>query len=304
MKKSDFDPRGHNFNLICIEPDGLRYVRQFFAPQQGPFTESRLVGFPSQSFDLAYQQTWKARGFRFQSIHWDMLIDDEGDRFNELSYAGFAVLEDSHDFSSSTLALAPPAYRVDTGHLSGVWVNNDKTDPGIYLKQNEETRTPTFIEFEVIFPRRPTEPEPARFAIQSWDLNACSLNLNEFRRKFPERKVEREWEQKRIRAAVDDFYWTIRFPPELKFQHPPEFEVRTPGADAGTPADSGRRHEWLTECCSPTSTTLLSYIRPCCPFTSLQETSCTAFTGTLADSLSQLAQKPGLLSKWSNWRAT
>jgi len=231
VKTKDVDRRGHNFNLICIEPDGLRYVRQFFAPPQAEFTESLPCGYPAQSFSLAYQHAWKTRGLRCQSIRWDMRIDEEGDRFNELAYTGFAVRE-GRDFEF----LAPPPYTVDTGHLSGVWLNEEKTDAGIHLE--EVSRIPRSIEFRVFFPNRPTEETPAQFAIQSWDLNACSLNLADFRKKFPTRQPQREWEEKSIRMAVDDFYWTIRFPSELKFRNPPEFEVWDPNAD--------EKHEWLT----------------------------------------------------------
>ncbi len=231
VKTSDVDRRGHNFNLICIEPDGLRYVRQFFAPPQAEFTESLPCGYPSQSFALAYQHAWRARGVRFQSLHWDMRIDEEGDRFNELAYTGFSVRE-GMEFRS----LKPPRYYVDTGHLSGVWLDKDKTDAGVYLKEIKRTRRS--IEFEIFFPNRPTEENPVKFAVQSWDLNACSLNLADFRKKFPTRQPEREWEEKRIRTAVDDFYWTIRFPSELPFANPPAFEVWDPNTD--------EKHEWLT----------------------------------------------------------
>lgn len=236
VKTNDYDPRGHNFNMICIEPDGLRYVQQFFAPPQRQFIEQAPCGYPSQSFSLAYEHSWKAHGLRFRSIHWDMRIDPEGDRFNEIAYTGFAVREGTN-FTS----LSPPPYTVDTGHLSGVWPNPEKTDADIYIK--ETVTEPRYIKFEVFFSNRPTESDPARFAIQSWDLNACCLNLAEFRKKFPTRQPQREWEEKHIRAAVDDFYWAIRFPRELAFQNPPEFEVWKP--------DGTERHEWLTQVLQP-----------------------------------------------------
>jgi len=234
VKTSDYDPRGHNFNLICVEQDGLRYVRQFFCPPQGTFSEPPSYGYPAQSFSLAYEHAWKARGFRFRSLHWDMRIDSEGDRFNELVYSGLAVLEGA-DFSS----LKPPPYEVDTGHLSGVWLNRAKTDVDVDLKEDADTKRPRHIQFEVLFQNRPTEEKPARFAVQSWDLNACALNLSEFDKKFPSRRPRREWEEKRIRTAIDDFYWMISFPPELVFRDSPRFEVVDPLTE--------RTHEWLTK---------------------------------------------------------
>ena len=235
VKNKDYDPRGHNFNLICIESEGLRYVRQFFAAPQREFTEPPQYGYPLQAFERAYYRAGKKRGYRFRSLHWDMRIDNEGDRFNELSYAGFAA----GDGTQFPLRLRPPAYTVDTGHLSGVKLNPEKTTPGIYLEEVLETKTPRFLEFDVCAPDRPQEGESLRFAIQSWDLNACSLNLAEFAKKFPTRQPRREWEEKHIQAAIDNFYWTISFPSELQFQSPPVFEV--------WPPDAPSKHEWLTK---------------------------------------------------------
>jgi predicted phosphodiesterase len=236
FKQKDFDPRGHNFNLICIEPDGLRYVRQFFCPPQGRFEEWYGSGYPAQSFVSAYRRAWNARGFRLRSLRWDMLIDSEGDRMNELAYRGLAVLEDA-EFTT----LKPPPYELESGHLSGISLVPERTDAGIYLT-NVQHRSRK-LTFEVGFGSRPTEQKPATFSIVSWDLNACALSLSEFDKKFPGRQPKREWEEKRIRTAVDDFYWTIRFPEVLRFGKPPEFEVIDPASD--------RRHDWLTQTLQP-----------------------------------------------------
>jgi predicted MPP superfamily phosphohydrolase len=233
----DHDPRGHNFNLLCVESRGLRYVRQFFALPGGDFSELPAQGFPIHSFEQAWQRAFCA-GHKYSAIRWEMDIDVEGDRFNELSYEGLQALQ-----KTELRAIKMPTYKLDTGHLSTVWLNPRKTSSGVSIKITKKVVRE--IEFEIHFEETPKERDPARFAVQSYDWNACSLNLAEFRKKFPARPLEREWEEKTIRVPVDEFSWTIRFPRELKFDRDrlPEFEVWE---------DNPRqKHAWLTAVLQP-----------------------------------------------------
>jgi predicted MPP superfamily phosphohydrolase len=237
----DHDPRGHNFNLVCIEPFGLRYVRQFFAHPGEDFREAPNPAFPAQSFEMAYQRAVareRARedkaGHRYDSIHWDLDIDFEGDRFNEISYTGLRAL-DATQLSSIKL----PAYELDTGHLSDVWLNPKKTSSDVSL--NVLHQEPRRTEFEVRFANILTDERAIDFSIQSVDFNASSLNLSEFRKKYPGRALRREWEEKAIQVPVNHFSWTLHFPPDLEFEQDrlPEFEVRS--------VEDNEKHEWLTE---------------------------------------------------------
>jgi predicted phosphodiesterase len=239
VKSNDHDPRGHNFNLICIENSGLRYVRQFFAPPGEPFREIPSEGFLSHTCEQTYRRA-RSIGHKYMSIRWSMDIDVEGDRFNQLSYQGLAVTDSIKELPY----IEPPPYKLDTGHLSGVEVNVERSTPGV----TREIRPPherRLLNFRVNFPFTPTEQKPIHFTLESYDLNASSMNLTEFKRKFPRRPISREWDQKLIRVPVDHFSWTIRFPHELVFdpQRPPEFEVW----DDSTKT----RHEWLTRVMQP-----------------------------------------------------
>jgi predicted MPP superfamily phosphohydrolase len=241
IETPDHDPRGHNFNLICIEPSGLRYVRQFFAHPGEDFREDPNPVFPSHSFDLAYQRSLviqKRRadkaGHLYNSIHWDLGIDIEGDRFNEMTYTGLRVVA-----GAELPRITPPSYLLDTGHLSGVWLNPKKTSTGVSLHiLNQEPRR---LEFEVLFADSPTQEDPASFAIQSYDLNACSLDISEFKKKFPKRQIQREWEEKSIIVPVDQFSWSLRFPEDLKFD-----QGRLPHFAVFDEDDPEKEHEWLT----------------------------------------------------------
>jgi len=184
---------------------------------------------------VAYQRALKI-GYSSRTIRWSLDIDVEGDRFNEIAYTDVAA---NPDFDLPSLK--PPSYIVETGHLSPVWLKAEQSGPLASLRpiKNEARR----VEFAVDFARTPTQADPASFTLESYDYNASSLDAVEFRRKFPKRAILREWEEKSIEEPVDDFAWTLRFPRELRFERPPEFEV----VDTRT----AERHEWLTRVLTP-----------------------------------------------------
>ena len=232
---TDREARGRNFNLICIEETGLHYVRQFFAQPGDDFVEKSPTRSPVQSFERAYERAL-AVGHKYQRIHWDMDIDVEGDRFNELTYTGVTPVG-----GKELVGIQLPEYTVETGHLSDVWLNPNKTSPGCSIQVL--AREPRRIGFRVDFPKPATDAAPARFSIQSFDFNAISMDLSEFQKRFPRRRQQREYEEKAINEPTEEFSWTIRFPRDLRFRYPPEFEV----CDASGKA----RHEWLTRLLQP-----------------------------------------------------
>ena len=236
---ADHDPRGHNFNLLTIENSGLRFIRQFFAAPGEGFAELPGLGFPHHTFEHAYRRAFVS-GHKYQSIRWVMDIDIEGDRFNQLSYSGLSTV----DPSVQLLYIDPPPYKLDTGHLSPVRLNLDKTSPDVVLKPfvTQERRCQ---KIRLRFPKSPTPREPLDFTLESYDLNASSMNRSEFERKFPHRPISREWDQKLIRVPVENFSWTIRFPDQLVFDSTrlPKFEVVDDATDIA--------HEWLTRVLQP-----------------------------------------------------
>ncbi len=237
VKKTDHDPRGHNFNLLCIEDTGLRYVRQFFAPPGEDFRESFNLGFVSHAIEHVHRRALQ-QGYRYKSIRWVMVIDVEGDRFNQLSYDGLMVTEPA----VSLREITPPPYKVATGHLSEVRLNEAACTPGITLKISPHSLRE--MAFRIHLPDTPTADKPMRFTLESYDFNGSALNAEELKKKFPKRLTAMEWDEKLIRVPVDEFSWVIRFPEEMKFNEGrlPEFEVLD---------DAKQKHDWLTRALQP-----------------------------------------------------
>lgn len=232
---ADMERRGRNFNLVTVEDSGLRYVRQFFAQPGGDFHEISSSGFLSEALDGVYQRSL-ACGYGYRRVHWDVVIDEEGDTFNEITYSGLSYRDEA-----KPLIIEPPSYCVDTGHLSHVWLNDSKTSPGVSLRVTKRERRE--VAFEVRFGRRPTQADPVTFSVRSYDLNTQSLTLSEFRRNFPTRVGESDYEEKEVTEPMGELSWTLKFPPNFRLRHPPAFEVYERSKD--------ERHEWLTKVLQP-----------------------------------------------------
>jgi len=239
IKKTDYDPRGHNFNLLCIEDTGLRYVRQFFATPGEDFREAFNLGFVGHAIEHVHRRAIR-QGHRYKAIRWVMVIDVEGDRFNQLTYEGLRVTKPG----VTLLEMTPPDYKVVTGHLSEVRVNTALSTAGVSCEIVEPKGDPRMMRFKVKLPETPTEERPINFALESYDFNGSALNTVEFKKKFPKRTKMTEEDEKLIRVPVDDFSWVIRFPSEMQFEEGrlPAFEV----------LDNQKvRHEWLTRALQP-----------------------------------------------------
>jgi predicted phosphodiesterase len=237
---TDHDPRGHNFNLITVEDRGLIYAQQFFARQPGEaFAELASAAVPAQTFDRAYKRTLERKKYKHGRVDWQMIMDFEGDRYNEISYSGVAAA------AGATLSdITPPSYTLETGHLSRVRLNPEKTSTTVRLVPVKEERREAVFQF--VFTENPTDAEPARFSVTGFDFNAVPFDETEFDQKFPGRSKQNgyvDYEEKEIDEAVENFSWTVAFPPDFVLSSPPKFEVFD--------CHGKRRHAWLTAVLQP-----------------------------------------------------
>jgi Calcineurin-like phosphoesterase len=215
----DYEARGHNVNIITIEPNGLHYVRQFFANPGDPFRELSSRHFSSAGIDIAYTRAL-ALGHKAMTMRLDVEIDQEGDGLSELQYEGFVSTS-----NRPIDRLRLPNYEVDSGHLSPISLVADKTSDHITLQVVQET--PRTLQFDVVFGGPVTERLPVDFCIRSYDLNVFCMNLNEHRRKHPDRLDGYDWVEKAIIHAVDLFTMQVRFPSVMVFRTTPRLEIVT-----------------------------------------------------------------------------
>lgn len=254
---TDHDPRGHNFNLATVEECGLIYVQQFFARQPGDaFAELPTATVPPQTFDRAYKRTLERKKYKYGRVDWQMIMDFEGDRYNEISYSAVAAAP-----GATLTDITPPSYTLETGHLSRVVLNPEKTSATVRLVPVKEDRREAVFRLE--FSKNPTDLEPAQFSVTGYDFNAVPFDATEFDQKFPGRSQQSgyvDYEEKEIDEAVGTFSWTVAFPPDLVLSSPPKFEVFD--------QQGQQRHGWLTAVLQP----CFSYAeRPKTAFLSIQK---------------------------------
>jgi hypothetical protein len=123
-----------------------------------------------------------------------MIMDFEGDRYNEISYSGVASA------AGATLSdIKPPSYTLETGHLSRVSLNLQKTSTTVRLVRVKEERREAV--FQLVFSKNPTDVEPAQFSVTGYDFNAVPFDATEFDEKFPGRSMQSgyvDYEEKEI----------------------------------------------------------------------------------------------------------
>lgn len=207
MKRRDFEARGHNFNLITISNSGFRSVKQFFAnPPGSPFIAADgTQEFLRPTCDQLYQNQIAHQLFSVRSLHWELKVTLEGDRINEMVYNGFRS-----NGTPEQVEYVPPEYFVRRGSVMTPVLDRDRTGPGIELEVIE--RENKRVKFKVKFAAPPPRSNGVNFVIRSWDLNAASLNEDEFRRKYPGESSPFEWEEKEINFPIEDFSWHLSFP--------------------------------------------------------------------------------------------
>jgi 3',5'-cyclic AMP phosphodiesterase CpdA len=215
MKRNDYEDRGHNFNVISIDASGFRSVTQYFSKPVG--SEFDSVGtsydFSREYFDQLYEDNRVKQHYSVEGLHWDLRLTPEGDRFNEMVYTGFK----STQAMLTPPLYRPPAYTVETGSISGCHLDAARSSPGVQLHKDPRT-DPKRLDFEVSFADPPRKDHSVNFVIQSWDLNASALTEEEFWIKHPDAKEPREYEEKEIDGAIENFTWQVSFPRGLAIE--------------------------------------------------------------------------------------
>src|SRR5260221_4653339 len=108
----------------------------------------------------------------------------------------------------------PPAYTVETGSIPGCRLDAARSSKGVQLHVDPRT-DPKKLNFELFFADPPKKDKGVDFVIQSWDLNASALTEEEFWIKHPHGTEAREYEEKEIDGAIENFTFQVSFPDEL-----------------------------------------------------------------------------------------
>jgi pimeloyl-ACP methyl ester carboxylesterase len=182
-----------------------------------------------------------SRDCRCQSLHWDVKIDEEGDAYNEMTYRGI-VLPPRRPYVFNL-----PAAEVQSGHTTPfelIW-RDGRTTEGASLHDGKVVG-PMKVEMYVQFRDRPTNNNPAGFAMRAWDWNVYSMNMEEYRQKQNWREDGRDCAEKYIPESWQRFAMVVQFPPHIILTNNPFFAVYDyPEGESSDP--DGIRNDELTE---------------------------------------------------------
>jgi pimeloyl-ACP methyl ester carboxylesterase len=163
-------------------------------------------------------------GYGCQSLRWDVKIDEEGDAYNEMTYKGI-VLPPKRPYVFEL----PPA-EVQSGHTTEYeLIRDDRTTEGVSLRRGNLV-CPTKIEMNVGFANRPTQNNPADFAVSCWDWNVYSMNMEEYRQKPGWSDDGLDYAEKYVPQPWQNFTLLIQFPSQIVFAKRPFFEIYNPGS--------------------------------------------------------------------------
>jgi len=241
IAKNDQDKRGNNFNIIVVENNGLRYVRQFFAQPGEKFEELPGESFSINAFESSYRRAL-VRNYQYNHVHWDVQIGQEGDANMLTSYVGTSAVG---GYKLEEIEL--PEMEVEKGHL---WVSLhedlEKTSEGVKLHPQIEAHK---AKLKITFRDSPTEALPANFAVSSYAFNAFAVDLEEFRKKYPKKTDDIEWAMKTVAEPMEQLSFALQFPSEPPLVRPPWFDVlpsKVVQPGGGNNPDGDKPHEWLT----------------------------------------------------------
>ncbi len=121
MKSHDFDPRGHNYNLLTINDHGVRRIRQFFKPEservfveKAPSTAERML---QNLINTAFGPK-----YRVDEIEWNVTIRGDGSATNLYTRRRVAVENQEH-------ALMPiPGQKLVGGHVTDYVIADGPAD--------------------------------------------------------------------------------------------------------------------------------------------------------------------------------
>jgi hypothetical protein len=146
-------------------------------------------------------------------------------------------------------------------------VQGDRTSQGITLAPLPGARV---VRLRVQFANRPAAQHSACFCLRDYDLNAFSMNTEDFATKPNFREDGIDYAEKLIDEYVEFFTLTVRIPQEMKLARPPYFEVYEYGGEP-------RLHDGSTSALQPCfhyasllRTAVLQIPRPAAPRGSLR----------------------------------
>jgi hypothetical protein len=118
--------------------------------------------------------------------------------------------------------LAPA--EIQSGHAAPfelLW--DGRTSDGVSLDQIRVDNQK--VQMNVRFSNRPTADHPANFCVCNYDLNAYSMNMEEYRQKPSWREDGLDFVEKSVPESWDAFTLLIRFPEQMIFAKSPYLEV-------------------------------------------------------------------------------
>ena len=216
FKRSDFDPRGHNYNLIDVAANGIRRVRQFFKPGGAPrFLESPTAGAEERVSRMVLGQF--RHPYRFARLTWKVEADAEGDSRNHLHYAGL-VFNGERD----RYRLPLPSDFLEIGEGSPYRLTHwSPPSAGPQMERSDENG-----EEWVVFTIPPRDDEPGEVTVENYGLNSHVMNRREARDRGLEDE-EREFMEFVLREIVEELNFDLTFPADFGFRHP-RLEVLEP----------------------------------------------------------------------------
>lgn len=217
MKKNDYDPRGHNFNLIDVASGGIRQARQFFMERGSTrFLESRPSRAESEVGRLIqfnFQQP-----YRMKKLTWRVEADDDGDGKNLLTYRNLVFSR-----SMETYEVLLPQDQVVGGDVQGYeLISATPSDFGASLFKREiDGSTGTYFGFI----QQPTEQRSAVVEVQNYDFNTYAMDQREAAEKGLE--TDRDYIDLLLTDAVEELALEALFPASFRFEKP-RLEVLEP----------------------------------------------------------------------------
>lgn len=171
MKASDYDPRGHNFNLIDIAANGVRTIRQFFKPAGGRAFEEALPS-PAESDMGRLIQSHFRLPYRMKRITWHLHIDEEGDGANEVVFEGLVF-----NWASDSYEVLLPKDEVENGEA--LEYTEEAFLPAKFGGHLQVKDTSGGRRTYITFTEQPTDDSPATATVKNYYLNTYVMDRRE-----------------------------------------------------------------------------------------------------------------------------
>jgi hypothetical protein len=208
MKRDDYDPRGHNFNMIDVAPGGARRLRQFFKPPAaGGFAE--VEASPAEERVSRLIATHFRQSYSVRRLTWNVVASEEGDGRNQLTYSGLVFNRSGENYD-----IVLPEDDSESGQslpYSSLRMTPEEF-PARMSGRDLEGRVRTVVSLG----RRPIEASPVELFVENYTLNTYSMD----RREAAERALpdpERDSLDFLLMDAVDELCFSATFPDVFRF---------------------------------------------------------------------------------------